>query len=55
MLVVEDNAGLARPQAGLQAADMAFEYISEYNISRFTLVYLNSPPAGQIGPVRSAG
>jgi hypothetical protein len=53
MLVVEDNAGLARPQGGLQTADMVFEYISEYNISRFTLVYLNNPPSGQIGPVRS--
>ena len=53
MLVVEDNAGLARPQAGLQASDMVFEYISEYGISRFTLVYFNNPPTGQIGPVRS--
>ena len=53
MLVVEDNAGLARPQLGLQASDMVFEYISEYNISRFTLVYFNNPPPGQIGPIRS--
>jgi len=53
MLVVEDNAGLARPQGGLQSSDMVFEYISEYNISRFTLVYFNNPPSGQIGPVRS--
>jgi len=52
MMVVIDNAGLARPQSGLQAADIAWEYISEYNISRFTLTYFNNPPA-QIGPVRS--
>jgi Protein of unknown function (DUF3048) N-terminal domain/Protein of unknown function (DUF3048) C-terminal domain len=52
MLVVVDNAGQARPQAGLQAADIAWEYISEYNISRFTLTYFNNLPA-QIGPVRS--
>ena len=52
-LIVIDNAGLARPQYGLQTADMVFEYISEYSISRFTLVYFNNPPSGQIGPVRS--
>jgi hypothetical protein len=51
-LVVIDNAGLARPQYGLQTADVVFEYISEYNISRFTLVYFNTYP-GNIGPVRS--
>ncbi|HVD01397.1 MAG TPA: DUF3048 domain-containing protein [Candidatus Dormibacteraeota bacterium] len=52
LMVVVDNAGLARPQSGLQAADMVFEYISEYNISRFTLTYFNNP-ASTIGPVRS--
>jgi Protein of unknown function (DUF3048) N-terminal domain/Protein of unknown function (DUF3048) C-terminal domain len=52
MLIVEDNAEPARPQYGLQSADIVFEYISEYNISRFTLVYFNHP-AAQIGPVRS--
>ena len=52
LLVVIDNAGLARPQAGLQQADMVFEYISEYSISRFTLVYFNQP-ASTMGPVRS--
>lgn len=52
MMVVVDNAGLARPQAGLQGADIAWEYISEYNISRFTLTYFNNPPP-LVGPVRS--
>jgi hypothetical protein len=52
VMVVIDNAGLARPQAGLQTADIAWEYISEYNISRFTLTYFSGGP-GQIGPVRS--
>jgi hypothetical protein len=51
-LIVIDNAGLARPQYGLQTADMVFEYISEYSISRFTLVYFNTYPAN-VGPVRS--
>ena len=50
--VVIDNAGLARPQSGLQTADMAFEYISEYNISRFTLMFFGTP-SQSIGPVRS--
>ena len=52
ILVAFDNAGLARPQYGLQAADMVYEYLSEYGISRFTLVYFNQP-AALIGPVRS--
>jgi hypothetical protein len=52
ILVVEDNAGLARPQFGLQSADLVYEYISEYNISRFTLIYFNHP-AAELGPVRS--
>ena len=52
MMVVIDNAGQARPQAGLQAADIAWEYISEYSISRFTLTFFNNPPE-QMGPVRS--
>ncbi|TMC10614.1 MAG: DUF3048 domain-containing protein [Chloroflexi bacterium] len=52
LLVVIDDAGQARPQAGLQGADMAFEYISEYSISRFTLLFFNNP-SSTIGPVRS--
>ncbi len=52
MLVVIDNAGLARPQAGLQSADIVWEYISEYSISRFTLTFFNNAP-GMVGPVRS--
>ena len=52
LFVVIDNAGAARPQSGLQSADMAFEYISEYNISRFTLAFFDAP-APSIGPVRS--
>ncbi len=50
--VVIDNAGLARPQYGLQTADIVWEYVSEYSISRFTLTYFNNPPA-DVGPVRS--
>jgi hypothetical protein len=52
LMVVIDNAGAARPQSGLQSADIAFEYISEYNVSRFTLAFFDNP-APSIGPVRS--
>jgi hypothetical protein len=50
--VVLENSGPSRPQAGLQDADMVYEYISEYSISRMTAIYFNKPP-GLIGPVRS--
>ena len=50
--VVVENSGAARPQIGLQQADMVYEYISEYSISRMTAIYFNSLP-GLIGPVRS--
>ena len=52
IMIVVENSGPARPQVGLQDADMVYEYISEYNISRMTAVYFNSPPP-LIGPVRS--
>jgi hypothetical protein len=52
IMIVVENSGPARPQVGLQDADMVYEYISEYNIGRMTAVYFNSPPA-LIGPVRS--
>src|SRR5919204_45147 len=50
-IVIEDS-GDARPQHGLQQADIVYEYISEYNVNRFTAMYFNNPPA-LIGPVRS--
>jgi hypothetical protein len=50
--IVVENSDPARPQRGLQQADMVFEYVSEYSITRMTTVYF-SKPAGQIGPVRS--
>jgi hypothetical protein len=50
--VVVENSGPARPQVGLQGADIVYEYISEYSISRMTAVYFNNIP-GLIGPVRS--
>ena len=50
--VVIENSGPARPQYGLQQADMVFEYVSEYSISRMTAFYFNNPPS-LLGPVRS--
>lgn len=50
--IVLENAGPARPQRGLQQADMVYEYVSEYSISRMTAIYFNKPP-DLIGPVRS--
>lgn len=50
--IIVENSNPARPQDGLQQADMVFEYISEYSITRMTTVYFNNP-ANLIGPVRS--
>lgn len=50
--VVLENSGPARPQAGLQDADIVYEYISEYSITRITAIYFNRIP-DLVGPVRS--
>lgn len=50
--IVIENSGPARPQLGLQSADIVVEYISEYSISRMTAIYFNALPP-LIGPVRS--
>jgi hypothetical protein len=47
------NSGEVRPQWGLSAADLVFEYFTEGGITRFTAVYL-SQDAEQVGSVRSA-
>lgn len=52
VLAVIDNAGGARPQTGLQQADMVYEYLTEYSISRMTAVYFNNP-SPVLGPIRS--
>ncbi len=52
MLVQVEDAPGARPQYGLQEADLVYESISEYDISRFTAIYYSQPP-GIVGPVRS--
>jgi hypothetical protein len=51
-LIQIENSGAARPQAGMQQADMVYEYISEGSIPRLTAVYWHPLP-GLVGPVRS--
>jgi hypothetical protein len=50
--VVVENSPPARPQSGLQNADMVYEYLSEYSVTRMTAIYFGRIPA-QVGPVRS--
>lgn len=47
-----DNAPPARPQSGLNQADIVFEEIVEGSITRFAAVF-NSTSADVVGPVRS--
>ena len=47
-----DNAPAARPQSGLDAADLVFEEVVEGGVVRFAAVF-HSSDAGSIGPVRS--
>jgi hypothetical protein len=48
-----DNARLARPQWGLDKADVVYEEAVEARTTRFLAIY-SSRDASQIGPVRSA-
>jgi hypothetical protein len=52
LLIQVENTEPARPQAGLQAASVIFESISEGGITRFSALYHRVP--GVVGPVRSA-
>ena len=48
-----DNAPAARPQSGLNHADLVFECLVEGGMSRFLAVY-QSQDAALLGPIRSA-
>lgn len=48
-----DNTPPARPQSGLQAADIVYEFVAEGGISRFSAIY-QSQDAPVAGPLRSA-
>src|SRR4030043_668330 len=51
--IMVENSFAARPQSGLNLADVVFEVVDEYGITRFVAIY-NSNDAPQVGPVRSA-
>ncbi len=48
-----ENSPAARPQAGLQEAEIVYEYLVEGGITRFLALYWPQVPA-KIGPIRSA-
>ncbi|MGH9195310.1 MAG: DUF3048 domain-containing protein, partial [Acidimicrobiia bacterium] len=48
-----DNAAPARPQAGLEYADIVYEELAEGGITRF-LALFHCSDASKVGPVRSA-
>ena len=53
LIVKIDNAPRARPQVGLNEADVVFEEAVEGGVTRFAALY-HSRDAGLVGPVRSA-
>jgi Protein of unknown function (DUF3048) N-terminal domain/Protein of unknown function (DUF3048) C-terminal domain/Bacterial Ig-like domain len=52
VIIQVENSIDARPQAGLQQADMIYEYISEGSIPRLSVIYWRPLP-NLVGPVRS--
>jgi Protein of unknown function (DUF3048) N-terminal domain/Protein of unknown function (DUF3048) C-terminal domain len=53
-MVQVENSILARPQAGLQQADLVYEYLAEGGITRMTVIYFKPSGTQRIEPVRSA-
>ncbi|WP_313804264.1 DUF3048 domain-containing protein [Cytobacillus sp.] len=51
--VMINNDPKARPQSGLEKADIVYELLAEGNITRFLAIYQSEHPE-KIGPVRSA-
>ena len=51
--IMVENSFAARPQSGLYLADVVFEVVDEYGITRFVAVYCTQD-AGIVGPFRSA-
>jgi hypothetical protein len=52
ILMQIENSLDARPQAGMQQADMIYEYLSEGSVPRLTAVYWHPLPE-LVGPIRS--
>lgn len=53
LVIKIDNAPPARPQVGLDAADVIYEELGEGGLTRFLAVY-HCSDADQVGPVRSS-
>jgi len=53
-MVQIENSVLARPLAGLQQADIVYEYLAEGGITRMTAIYFRPSGTQRIEPVRSA-
>ncbi|WP_146844338.1 DUF3048 domain-containing protein [Cellulomonas terrae] len=47
-----ENTAVARPQTGLEQADVVWETIVEFDVSRFVAVFHSQVPA-EVGPIRS--
>jgi hypothetical protein len=52
VMVMVENSAAARPQSGLDQADLVYEILAEGNITRFVAVYQSRAPQ-VVGPVRS--
>jgi Protein of unknown function (DUF3048) N-terminal domain/Protein of unknown function (DUF3048) C-terminal domain len=52
LLIQIENTAPSRPQAGIDAGSMLFEYVTEAGITRFSVLFHRVP--GVVGPVRSA-
>src|SRR5438874_5732015 len=53
-MVQIENSILARPLAGLQQANVVYEYLAEGGITRMTAIYFSPSGSQRIEPVRSA-
>lgn len=53
LAVKVENTSAARPQAGLEDADIVWETVVEFSVPRFIAVFHSKTP-GKIGPIRSA-
>lgn len=53
VVVTINNHPMARPQSGIDKADMIYEMVAEGNVTRWLAVYQSELP-DEIGPVRSA-
>lgn len=53
VVVTVENASPARPQAGLEYAELVYEFLVEGGITRFLALYYGDYPK-KVGPIRSA-